>query len=228
MSLKPPKKSDLKKAWMQPRRDKAQKLQPEYHLIVTEGTDTEPAYFGAIKEIINSRYQGRIQLEVFGAGDNTLNLLSKAYRLAAANPNGYKHVWVVYDTDDFPAEHIDQTAQLCKEYSNEDIKYHAIWSNQCVELWFLLHFSYMHSDIHRKEYWPKLTAILQGMGKGEYTKDRPDMYEILYPFMDQAIRNAHHLAEENLGKSPSQSAPGTAVYELIEVLKPYLDEAPHK
>ena len=50
MSLKPPKKSDRNKAWMQPRRDKAKKLQPEYHLIVTEGTDTEPAYFGAIRD----------------------------------------------------------------------------------------------------------------------------------------------------------------------------------
>ena len=54
MSLKPPKKSDLDKGWMKARRDKPKKIQPEYHLIVTEGTDTEPAYFGAMKDIINS------------------------------------------------------------------------------------------------------------------------------------------------------------------------------
>lgn len=48
MSLKPPKKSDLDKSWMKARRDKPKKIQPEYHLIITEGTDTEPAYFGAI------------------------------------------------------------------------------------------------------------------------------------------------------------------------------------
>ena len=155
MSLKPPKKSDRNKAWMQPRRDKAKKLQPEYHLIVTEGTDTEPAYFGAIRDRINARYQGRIQLEIYGEGDNTLSLLNKARNRAFANPNGYRHAWVVYDTDDFPAEHIDQTAQLCEAWSTEDTTYHAIWSNQCIELWFLLHFSYMHSDLHRSEYWPK-------------------------------------------------------------------------
>lgn len=152
MSLKPPKKSDLNKSWMQPRRDKAIKLQPKYHLIVTEGTDTEPAYFGVIKEIINSRYQGKIQLNVFGEGDNTLNLLNKARKHAEADPNGYKHVWVVYDTDDFPPEHIDETAQLCETWSIPgEITYHAIWSNQCIELWFLLHFSYMHSDLHRAD-----------------------------------------------------------------------------
>ena len=38
MSLKPPKKSDLGKSWMKPRRDKNILIRPEYHLIVTEGT----------------------------------------------------------------------------------------------------------------------------------------------------------------------------------------------
>lgn len=35
MSLKPPKKSDLGKSWMKPRRDKNILIRPEYHLIVT-------------------------------------------------------------------------------------------------------------------------------------------------------------------------------------------------
>ena len=56
MSLKPPKKSDLDKSWMKARQDRPKKIQPEYHLIVTEGTETEPAYFGAIRDIINSSY----------------------------------------------------------------------------------------------------------------------------------------------------------------------------
>ena len=224
MSLKPPKKSDLGKAWMQPRRDKVKRLQPEYHLIVTEGTDTEPAYFGAIKEIINNRYQGRIQLDIFGEGDNTLNLFEKAQKRALENPNGYKHVWVVYDTDDFPAEHIDKTAQLCIEASVGETKYHAIWSNQCIELWFLLHFSYMQADLHRKEYWPKLSQWLNNIGTGDYTKNRHDMFEVLRPFLDFAIANAKRLEKENEGKTPSRSAPGTKVYELLEKLKPYLIE----
>lgn len=222
MSLAPLKKSDLNKAWMKPRRDKAKQLQPEYHLIVSEGTDTEPAYFGAIKEIINSRFQEKIHLSVFGEGDNTLNLLEKARRRATANPNGYKHVWVVYDTDDFPAEHIDRTAQLCQTLSTDEMQYHAIWSNQCIELWFLLHFSYMHSDLRRTEYWPKLTEYLRSLDEGDYTKNRPDMYRILYPMMDFAIANARRLEKENQGKPPSKAAPGTTVYKLIELLKPYL------
>lgn len=96
MSLKPPKKSDLGKSWMKPRRDKNILIRPEYHLIVTEGTETEPQYFEAIRDIINSQYRDKIQLDVHGAGDNTLSLLDKAMNLVRSNPNGYKHVWIVF------------------------------------------------------------------------------------------------------------------------------------
>lgn len=222
MSLKPPKKSDLNKSWMKPKPDRGVKIQPEYHLIVSEGTDTEPAYFEAIRDIINSRYRKKIQLEISGEGDNTINLFWKAKQRASDSANGFRHVWVVYDMDDFPAEHIDRVVELCKENSTEDTEYHAIWSNQCVELWYLLHFSYMQSDIHRTAYWPKLTDWLTGIGAGTYEKNRKDMYQILRPFMDFAIANAKRLEKINEGKLPSKAAPGTKIYELVEKLKPYL------
>ena len=120
MSLKPPKKSDLGKSWMKPRRDKNILIRPEYHLIVTEGTETEPQYFEAIRDIINSQYRDKIQLDVHGAGDNTLSLLDKAMNLVRSNPNGYKHVWIVYDTDDFPANRINKTNELCINLSTEE------------------------------------------------------------------------------------------------------------
>lgn len=224
MSLKPPKKSDLNKAWMKTKPDRVIRIYPEYHLIVTEGTDTEPAYFEAIKEIINKKYPERIQLDVFGEGNNTISLFEKAKNLVSDSSNVYKHVWVVYDTDDFPAAHIDRVLELCVENSTEETEFHAIWSNQCVELWFLLHFSFMQSDIHRTEYWPKLTEQLKLIGAGKYEKNRKDMYQVLHPYMEYAIGNAKRLNAINEGKLPSKAAPGTKVYELIEVLKPYLEE----
>lgn len=222
MSLKPPKKSDLDKSWMKARRDKPKKIQPEYHLIVTEGTETEPAYFSAMRDVINSVYPDRIQLSIYGTGDNTLNLFQRAKQLASTSANGYKHVWVVFDTDDFPAEHIDKTADLCKAESTEDTTFHAVWSNQCIELWFLLHFNYLQSDLHRSFYWPKLTEILSCQGLGSYEKNRTDMYAILFPYMDAAIANAEKLEKINVGRRPSDSAPGTMVHLLVKKLKPYL------
>ena len=222
MSLKPLKKSDANKDWLPKRRDSKKSIQPEYHLIVTEGTKTEPNYFNAIKKIINQNFKERIQIEVSGEGDNTVNLFEIAKNYAEKNPNGYKHVWVVYDTDDFPKDNIDAVPMLCKENSHSDRQYHAIWSNQCVELWYLLHFSFMQSDLHRKEYFPKLDECLKKINKGKYKKNCEDMYYILRPYMDNAIRNAKALSEINRGKSPSESAPGTMIFEFVEKVKPYL------
>lgn len=168
MSLKPLKKSDLEKNWMKKRRDKVIRIQPEYHLIVTEGTETEPQYFQSIRDIIN------------------------------------------------------RTAELCTQNSTSDTQYHAIWSNQCIELWFLLHFSFLQSDLHRSEYWPKLTEWLTNIEAGSYTKGRSDMYQVLEPYMEIGIANAKRLDQINQGKAPASAAPGTKVYELLEMLKPYL------
>ena len=109
----------------------------------------------------------------------------------------FKHVWIVYDTDDFPAENIDMVAQLCEEYNAQsETIYHAVWSNQCVELWYLLHFMYMDTDIDRCRYWPKLSDWLKNIGAGSYEKNRPDMYEVLRPYMDIAIANAKRLDKQ--------------------------------
>lgn len=75
MSLKPPKKSDLNKQWMK-RQSQIVLIQPEFHLIITEGTKTEPNYFEGIKNNINQNFRDKIQLEIYGEGDNTLGLLT--------------------------------------------------------------------------------------------------------------------------------------------------------
>ena len=48
MGSRAPKKSDMGKEWMKPRRDSQQMIAPEYHLIITEGKETEPQYFASI------------------------------------------------------------------------------------------------------------------------------------------------------------------------------------
>ena len=83
---------------------------------------------------------------------------------------------------------------------------------------------YMDTDIDRSRYWPKLSDWLKNIGAGSYEKNRPDMYEVLRPYMDIAIANAKRLDKQNEGRKPSESAPGTKVYELVETLKPYLSD----
>lgn len=222
MSLKPPKKSDRDTPWMKKRQRVAVSLQPEYHLIVTEGTKTEPQYFEAIRQIINQSFRDKIRLEIHGEGDNTLGLLERARQHVRNSGVVYRHVWIVYDTDDFLAERINQTAEECVKLSNDETTYHALWSNQCIELWFMLHFHYIDSDLHRSGYFPKLNEWFVAIGQGEYRKNRDDVFYILRPYLDTAIAHAKRLDENNQDKTPAQSAPGTKVYELLEILKPYL------
>ena len=224
MSLKPVKKSDRDKDWLKKRTDKRMNIYPEYHLIVTEGTKTEPNYFEAIKLRINKKYKNRISLEIRGDGKNTVGLFDDAKEIVERNQKqfSFKHIWVVYDTDDFPKDKIDSVSELCKKNSTSYCRYHAIWSNQCIELWFLLHFGYYQSDLHRDYYFPKLDKWLKSINAGKYEKNREDMFSVLEPYIDDAIKNAVRLQKEQNGdKSPSNSKPGTKVYELIEKLKPY-------
>lgn len=221
MSLKSPKKSDLNKQWMK-RQSQIVLIQPEFHLIITEGTKTEPNYFEGIKNNINQNYRDKIQLEIYGEGDNTLGLLERAVQRIKNSGIIYKHVWIVYDTDDFPAERINLTAEECCLLTNDETVFHAIWSNQCIELWFMLHFNYVDADLHRSEYYPKLSEWLSNIGQGDYAKNRDDIFLVLAPYLDNAIRNARKLDKINQGKTPANSAPGTQVYQLLEMLRPYL------
>ena len=92
-------------------------------------------------------------------------------------------------------------------------------------VWFLLHFDYMQSDICRSEYFPKLSARLHHISAGDYKKNRTDMFEILLPYIENAVRNAKALEIIHAGKRPSASSPCTKVYELIEKLLPYIKES---
>ena len=208
MSLKPPKHSEVK--WLRERTGKGRKLHLDYNLIICEGTKTEPNYFRSLKERVEAKEANRVQFEIVGAGLNTRGLFEYAQRKV----NNSK--------DDFPSDKFNVTEELCiNNSSDEGVTYHAIWSNQCIELWFLLHFMYLQSDLHRDEYYPKLT---ENLGEhGSYAKNREDIFDILFPYLDFAIANARKLDKANQEKTPTQSSPGTKVFEIMVKFRPYLD-----
>lgn len=224
MSLRPLKKTDMGKEWIGKRLDRHRLISPEYHLIITEGTKTEPAYFGAIADYVNNRFGDRIHVEVFGEGKNTKSLFETAKSRADHDPNFCKHVWVVYDKDDFPSEYFNATAELCGNNSSESRVYHALWSNQCIELWFLLHFDYLQSDITRFEYYPKLSKRLNDLSQGDYKKNRADMFSILRPMMNTAICNAERLYEGKKDQPPADASPCTTVFAFVKQMMPYLKQ----
>lgn len=222
MSMRPVKKTDAGKSWISKRRDSKRKIAPEYHLILSEGTCTEPLYFDRIKKLINQKYTGRIHLEVVGKGDNTLNLFHQAKSYVEQSNVIYKHIWLIYDKDDFPPEHFDQTAELCERETNEECNYHAIWSNPCFELWFLLHFMYLQANIHRSAYESKLTERMKERALGIYAKTRKDMFDTLRPYLDEAVLHSKQLEQIHKENLPSVAAPCTKVHILVEKLRSYI------
>ena len=91
--------------------------------------------------------------------------------------------------------------------------------NECIELWFLLHFEYLQSKLYWDFYYPKLTKYLGS----KYKKNSSDMFAVLYPHLDEAIRNAKRLLQNYPdGSALSQCTLGTSVYEIFEKLKDYL------
>lgn len=203
---------------------------PERHLFVTEGTKTEPNYLKGMVDIIcrNCGDAAKRQFKIIGEGDNTLYLLRRAEAYLQNEGDEYQHIWIIYDKDDFPADDFDNTVNRCQalnkrfQAEGREIQYHAVWSNQCIELWFLLHFSYLDTDIDRDQYRGKLS---DQMGR-HYEKNDEEIFDALLPRADRAIQHAKKLMEKyDEGEPPSQKAPGTNFYEMVEYLREYLAPA---
>ena len=137
-------------------------------------------------------------------------------------------IWCVYDRDSFPAEHfngvVERAESLNKE--NPELQFHTAWSNECIEFWFLLHFAYYTANNHRTEYIAFLNDKFKELGIGKYQKNMINIFEILMEYGNPklAIRYAKRIIKDGAGKTPTEIAPGTKVYELVEELAKYLPE----
>lgn len=223
-----PKKSDIGKrgGWIEPRRSRVQKFTlPERHMFVTEGTKTEPSYlYGLIAELVETLgNEVNNQITVYPEGTNTLFLMEKAEQHLQNEADSYQHVWIIFDLDDFPRDRFDNVQFRCQTLNDRNRKngygptYHAIWSNQCFELWVLLHFSAMDSAILRTDYYDKITGYLKAEGLCEkYEKKDKNLFFYLRPKLKTAIRNAKKLEKKFKVSPPSASDPCTMVHHLFD------------
>lgn len=68
----------------------------------------------------------------------------------------YGHVWVIFDKDNFSDDQFNSAIeQACRK------GYYIGWSNEAIELWFLLHFEYLNAGITREQYCEKLTKYFK-------------------------------------------------------------------
>ena len=91
------------------------------------------------------------------------------------------------------------------------------WSNDAIELWFLLHYQHLASATHRSVLFDKLSVQI----KTKYIKGKgSEIYDLVKSSRAIAISRAKSLHEEAKarGTRPSDANPCTTVYQLVEKL----------
>ena len=121
-------------------------------LIVCCGQCTEPNYFSyiltKIKENMQQKSQGitKFKYKIIPCAKDPKKMADKVKHYIESSEEPYNEVYVVFDKDSYTNDNFDTAIKTVKEYNKQyrDITFVPLWSNQCIELWFLLHFEYMH------------------------------------------------------------------------------------
>ena len=195
--------------------------------------DGTKLFFG-FKKLIeeNPIYKDMVLIEIEPCQAETMRVIGIAEDYVKKNEIQKGQVWCVYDKDSFPAEHFNGVEERANSLNKikPELQYHEAWSNECIEFWFLLHFAYYTANNHRTEYISFLNDKFKELGIGKYQKNMNDIFTILMKYGNPklAIRYAKRSIKDGAGKTPTEIAPGTKVYELVEKLAKYLPEEVQK
>lgn len=203
------------------RKKKGKNILP-FILIVCEGEQTEPNYFSWYKD----KCKQKVIIHAKGYGENTLSLVKKTQKIKKEQEKidmiVYDQVWCVFDRDDFTQENYNNAFKYA-EAKNINIAY----SNECFELWYLLHFNYYNVSMKRDVIFEKLEKVMKDIYNLNYQKNSKNMFEILKEKQDIAIRNAEKLEKEIKKKYAwdiKNYNPSTSVHHLVKELNKYLDQ----
>ena len=196
---------------------------PRPFYLFCEGAVTEANYFRGFQRALDQEPVYRGMLTIVPCASNTTQIVREAERYAEKHLLAEGEIWCVFDKDDFPVERFNQAVQLTEDLTaaSAGVSFHAAWSNECFEIWFVLHFADYRSNNHREQYLHFLKKKL-----GRYRKNQEDLFDRLLEKGDPrlAIRYARRILEESAGRPPGEIAPGTTVFRLVEELAAYLPE----
>jgi hypothetical protein len=184
--------------------------------IFTEGEETEPNYFELKKKEIRNP---NIKIKIKGVGYNTISLVDYANGFISENHieinRSYSNYdcWVVFDKDDFGND-FDKAIKKA-----ESLGLKVAYSNECFELWFLLHFNFIDNAIGRKELIKKLDEEISKINGQNYQKNSKNIHALIKHLEENAIRNAKKLLEVHKNEPLcSKKDPSTTVFLLVEGL----------
>lgn len=192
---------------MRKRKENVRKVRPRI-LIVCEDGKSAPNYFNGFR-------LSSATVAAVGTGKNTLSLVTHAIQLR--DSWGYDQptdqVWVVMDRDSFPQANYDNSFAKGEAHGVK-----VVFSNECLEVWFLLHFTSSTAPISRK----KIPGILSKYIGKRYEKGMDDIFLYLFSGQDAAIKNAEILRRHHLKSSATSfenCCPATDIDILVKELR---------
>lgn len=206
------------------RKSKELETRAETWLIVCEGEKTEPNYFNALFNNINSKSNKKINVKIIGVGKNTKSVVESvdsffnySDQLVSNTKIPYGKVFTVFDKDSFSDNHFNEAIRI-----SEKRGFIPLWSNECFELWFILHYEFFQSNVSRNEYFKKLTSLLGY----DYEKNN-NHFDLLGKLskLEIAIRNSRKLYDKyDKKESPSRKSPCTTIFKLFDEIEIYLNK----
>ncbi|MEY3445777.1 MAG: hypothetical protein RIR45_532 [Pseudomonadota bacterium] len=203
-------------------RKKANRASYDRILIVSEGSKTEPLYFGEIRQHFRL-HTANVQVQPSGFGTQPLQVVEFAEQLFLKGdaskgiaPRAFEQVYAVFDRDDHATYYaaLSKAAALNKKLKSElgaTVRFEAVASVPCFELWLLLHFEEVLAPLHRSQVYVRLSQHLV-----TYSKGQVGQFAATRQHLARATERAVQLAAQHNAHDGQQ--PFTDIYRLVDVL----------
>jgi hypothetical protein len=192
-------------------------------LIVSEGSKTEPNYFREIRAAfrlhtanveVQPSERGTAPLQVVKYAQDLFENGDRHKRIA---PRAFEQVYAVFDRDEHASyfDALSLAASIDKKLRNDlkqGVRFSAVASIPCFELWLLLHFEDIRSALHRDEVLRRLKRHLPA-----YEKGARGAFALTRSGLDVATERARRLIACHSAHDDPE--PFTAVVELVAVLR---------
>ncbi|MDK9720016.1 MAG: RloB family protein [Rhodospirillales bacterium] len=191
-------------------------------LIVSEGSKTEPNYFGEIRTFYRLN-TAKVQVRPSELGTAPIQVVQHAKDIFERGdphrkilPRAFEQVYAVFDRDDhrsyFDALRLAESLDSkLKNDAKQFIRFKAIASVPSFELWLLLHYKNIQAPQQRNQVMQQLKSHIPS-----YNKGMDNVFETTRPHLDIATKRARDLAARFTAYNDSE--PYTAIVELVNLL----------